>query len=184
MRAARQRRWNEAVRMHQEAAAELVEAARAVPAEVWQAPREPGKWSPAQVVVHLILAYEVVLRELAGAPGMAVRTRGWQRLLLRFTLRPRLLAGAPFPRGVRAPREVRPEEVREEQAETIARFRVLAGEFEAAVEAAQRQRPQARLTHAYFGAMSLEEGLRFFAVHLRHHQAQFPLAAEVEGSAP
>lgn len=161
-----------ALREHDLATAELLEAARAVPAERWLRPLSPGKWSPAEVVEHLCLTYETLRAELGGAPGMALRTRGWQRLLLRFTLRPRLLAGGRFPRGVRAPREIRPGELPPEREEGLARFRRCADDFRAAVEVAHAGRPGVRLTHAYFGALPLAEAVRFSAVHVRHHRGQ------------
>lgn len=168
----RNTKWNGAVELHARAAAALEATAAAVPPERWNKPFAPGKWSPAEVVQHLVLAYEVLLRELGGGGGMALRTRWWQRLLLWYTLRPRLLAGKPFPKGARAPREVRPETTEQTQEDARARFVELSARFAGAMEDAHRDRPRTRLTHAYFGAQPLEEVLRFVAAHLRHHDAQ------------
>lgn len=157
---------------HAQAAAAVEEAAAAIAADGWNTPGAPGKWTCAEIVEHLILAYEVLLRELGGGQGMALRTKRWQRLLLWFTLRPWLLAGKPFPKGARAPREVRPTARNEPQAETLRRFADAGKRFVAEMERANEERPRARLTHAYFGRQPLEEVMRFVAAHLRHHEAQ------------
>lgn len=173
--------WQEAMQLHTVAAADLVRTAEGITSGGWQTPRAPGKWSPAEIVAHLILAYEVLLRELRGGGGMALRTTWWQRLLLHFTVRRRILGGHGFPEGARAPREVRPDGTSLAQTDAISRFRELAAEFEAAMQAARVERPRARLTHAYFGASPLEEALRFCARHLQHHQQQLQSLAVEEG---
>ena len=170
-------RWRRALEAHDAAVTALIEAATAIPAERWTLPRAPGKWSPAEIVEHLCRAYETLQAELAGAPGMALRTRAWQRFLLRWTVRPRLLAGAAFPRGVPAPRETRPLDVQADPAAGIERFTRCAHAFRDAAEEASLSRPGARLTHAYFGAMPLEEAIRFSAVHARHHTGQLVTGA-------
>ncbi|HEX2091215.1 MAG TPA: DinB family protein [Longimicrobiaceae bacterium] len=174
MTGSRQERWAEALALHASATAGFAADAAAVVPERWAVPRAPGKWSPAQVVQHLILAYEVLLRELAGGPGMALHATWWQRFLLRLIFLPRLLAGAPFPPGARAPREVRPPETAGDREEAVARFRALAAEFTAAVEETRARSPRKRLTHAYFGATSLEDAVRLCARHIQHHRQQLP----------
>ena len=164
-------RWPELHREHREAVARFTDVAEAVTRDRWAQPLAPGKWSPAELTLHLALATEVMLRELAtGAPPRVITT-WWQRALLRWTVRPRLLAGAPFPR-VRSPREARPDGQSAEQTATIARLRARAAELEEAIDDAARTRPRARLTHPYLGAFSLREALRFSALHVRHHLAQ------------
>ncbi len=175
--------WQKAMQLHTGAAADLVRTAEAIPSERWHTPRAPGKWTPAEIVAHLILAYEVLLRELRGGGGMALRTTWWQRLLLHFTVRRRILGGRGFPEGARAPREVRPGGTALAQTDAIGRLRALAAEFEAATEAARVERPRARLTHAYFGGSPLEEALRFCARHLQHHHQQLQ-SLTIEGGRP
>lgn len=165
--------WSEAVAAHAAAVASFARAAEQVPGGRWAEPLGPGKWAPGQVVVHLTLAYDALLRELSGGAPMRLRTAGWQRLLLRFTIRHRVLAGTYFPTGVRAPREARPPEEVPERAAAVARLREQAEAFVAALEEARRGR-RVVLTHPYFGGMDDVEGLRFCAAHLRHHQAQLP----------
>ncbi|HEV2130520.1 MAG TPA: DinB family protein [Longimicrobiaceae bacterium] len=168
----RSKGWQAAMQLHTAAAAELARTAASVPSDQWRTPRAPGKWTPAEILAHLILAYEVLLRELRGGGGMALRTRWWQRVLLHFTVRRRILSGGGFPAGARAPRELGPPDVTLDQNDALERFRELAAEFEAAMETARMERPRSRLTHAYFGARPLEEALGFCARHIQHHHQQ------------
>ena len=164
-------RWPELHREHRDAIARFVDTAAAVPPGRWAEPLAAGKWSPAELTLHLALTTEVMLRELETGEPPRVITTWWQRALLRWTVRPRLLAGAPFPR-VRSPREARPDGQLAEQVETTARLRARGAELEAALDRAARDRPRTRLTHPYLGAFSLREALRFSALHIRHHLAQ------------
>ncbi len=172
-------RWAEAARRHDASADRVIEAALAVPAHAWHTPRAEGKWSPEEVMHHLVLGYEVLAGELAGGPGMRLKTRGWQRFLLYFTYRRQILAGKGFPSGAKAPKEVRPAPRREApdapegaREATLARFRASRESFVQALEEARRTRPKATVTNAYFGALSLEEAYRFVAHHLDHHRPQ------------
>lgn len=160
--------WDEARRLHAEAATELVSAAEAIPTDRWLLPRADGKWSPAEIVEHLTLAYDVLLRELGGGPGMQIRTTLWQRLLLRLTLFPKILRGEPFPANARAPREMRPAMPAIDQPSAIARFRDLAARFDSET----REVRSGRLTHAYFGRSSVQKGVILCARHVQHHLQQ------------
>ncbi len=168
-------RWEEALEVHAAAAAELAAAARAVPAAAWERPVGEGKWTPAQIVAHLNLTYEVLLRELGGGAGMAVRTAAWQRALLRLLLVPRLLRGGSFPRGARAPRELRePEGAPQDGA--VAAFRALSDRFAASAAEVRERRPDARLSHAYFGTAPVADGVLLCARHIQHHRRQLAAA--------
>jgi len=90
-------KWDEIRALHGQAADALAVKAAGVPADRWLKPRAEGKWSPAEVVEHLNTVYDVVLKEIAGAPGMQIRTALWQRVLLRFTMVPKILRGDGFP---------------------------------------------------------------------------------------
>jgi hypothetical protein len=163
--------WSALKQFHSEVAAELVSAAQGVPPQKWLVPRDEGKWCPAQVVEHLNLAYDVLLRELAGGEGMKIRTKFLRRMLLRWTIMPRLMRGAPFPPGVPAPREIRGPVANADQAAAIAAFAERAVRFEAAAAQAQ-EKGGVRLTHAYFGKSSVEQGILLCAQHVRHHRKQ------------
>jgi hypothetical protein len=165
-------KWSDVRRVYADAVEEVVRAASAIPAEAWLVPREEGKWSPAEMVEHLTLASDVLLRELEGGAGMRVRTSWWQRVLLRATMVPRLLAGKPFPSGARAPRETRPELRSEDQASAIARFRERSGALEAAAAECMTSGRRVHLTHAYFGRAPVDKALLLSARHIEHHLRQ------------
>jgi hypothetical protein len=94
-----------------------------------------------------------------------------QRWLLRQTILPRLLAGKPFPPGVRAPKETRPRDVQQDCATALATLDSLSQAF---IEALTTRAAAGtiRLTHAYFGHLSPGQGLRLLIVHTRHHARQ------------
>ena len=163
--------WPGVKQFHSEVAAELVSAARRVTSEKWLVPRDEGKWCPAQVVEHLNLAYDVLLRELAGGEGMQIRTKFLRRMLLRWTIMPRLMRGAPFPPGVPAPREVRGPVANPDQAAAIASFADRAVKLETEAARAE-EKGGVRLTHAYFGKSSVAQGILLCAQHIRHHRKQ------------
>jgi hypothetical protein len=166
----------EAVALHEAAVTEFAAAARIVARDAarWDAPLAEGKWSPAQITLHLIMAFEAVGRELDGGPAMALRTKRWHRLVLRFTIQRRLLRGGVFPGGARAPREARPPVPTEDAASLIARFEQLASELMARVNTLHAADPRARLTHPYFGALPLHETVYISARHVQHHRGQLP----------
>ena len=163
--------WEAVQQLHATAADEVVATAERVPADRWLQPRAEGKWSPAEVIEHLTLAYDVLLRELAGGPGMVIRTKLWQRLLLRFTMLPKILRGGGFPAGARAPRETRPVLTTTDQRTAIAAFRDRASQIAAAAVEAEK-RGGVKLTHAYFGRASVCNSMLMCARHLQHHQQQ------------
>lgn len=164
--------WETARRIHADAVAELIATAETIPAHAWMTPRAEGKWSPAEIVEHLNLAYEVLRSELAGGSGMRVRTKWWQRILLRFTILPKIIRGEPFPTGVRAPREIRPTAVTPDRAVAIATFRERAAYFEREAADAERLRPRFRLKHPYLGNLSVRDAVAICGRHIAHHRTQ------------
>lgn len=167
-------KWESIRHLHAAAAEEFAAAAERVPAGMWLVPRAEGKWSPAEIVEHLNTTYAVILDELAGGSGMKIRTTRWQRFLLYFTIRRRILAGRGFPIGARAPKELRPATVPADKDGAIGAFRELARQFDAAVADAVESHKNAHVTHAYFGRSSAMTGMHFAARHLEHHRAQLP----------
>jgi hypothetical protein len=165
--------WNAAVDEHRIALAQLVDAAERVPATSWTTPRAPGKWSPGQVVEHLALTYEVLLRELRDGEGMRVRMPGWRSSVLRWIVLPHVLFHRKIPPGVRAPREIRPADEAPPVDATLRRLRLRAEEFEDELDRARRA-GGGQLTHPFFGRVGPVKALRFCAVHAEHHGRQLP----------
>ena len=161
-------KWEEIAALHDRAAAQFASSAERVNAASWLTPRAEGKWSPAEVVEHLNRTYGVLLKELAGEGGMAIRTKWWQRILLRFTIVPKILRGDGFPTGARAPRETRPELGTTDQAALIATFNERAKRFKEETARSQSR----KLTHAYFGKASIARSVLLCARHIEHHTKQ------------
>jgi hypothetical protein len=167
-------KWDAALDDHRVAMAAFVDAAERVRADAWMQPRAPGKWAPAQIVEHLTLAYEALLRELNEGTPLATRVPAWRQTLLRWIVLPHILFHRSFPVRAPAPREVRPSAGSPDRAAALVRIRALADRFERELGRARRA-GGGRLTHPYFGAVGPVKVLRFCAVHLDHHRAQFPI---------
>ncbi|HEU4522862.1 MAG TPA: DinB family protein [Thermoanaerobaculia bacterium] len=165
-------KWDDVRRLHAEAAAELIATAERVERDAWTRPRSEGKWSPAEIVEHLNLAYDALLKDLAGGGGMRIRTKWWQRILLRYTLVPKLLRGGAFPANARAPRETRPATANADRDAAVQAFRDRSQQFETAAAAAIASGRRVKVTHAYFGRASLVEGVLLCTRHVQHHQKQ------------
>jgi hypothetical protein len=157
-----------ALAVHAASAAAFLETAAAIPDARWNDPREEGKWSPAEVAAHLVTSYEVVIGELKGGAGMAIRTTKIQQLVFRLLFGWRILLLGRFPRGIRAPKETRPPAPLPKDV-AIVTFRERAGEFEAAARAVA---PGAKLSHAYFGRAAAADGILLCARHIEHHRQQ------------
>lgn len=165
---------------HREALHAFIETARGLPAETWNVARAGDKWSPAQVGEHLRLTYVTVRSELAGGDGFRVRTRGWQQRLFRFLYLPRILRGGRFPKGVPATREIRPGAGPFDRDELLEALRSEGEAFLQDASSAQGS-GSGKVTHPFLGGMSILDGIRFTAQHIRHHHAQIDGGSLVTG---
>ena len=164
--------WAEARAEHDQVVADFLAAIDGIPAARWQQLPRPDKWSAATLAHHVCVTYAFGRDAANGARSMKLlvpRPAAW---LARTFLLPRILASHKFPRGAEAPQEVRPDR---EIALTLtpnaakAQLRAMAAEAMAAIERAARERPSQRIVHAYFGPLSLLQGLRVLSAHTRHH---------------
>jgi hypothetical protein len=165
-------KWDEVRSLHASAVESFASMAAAIDDVRWHEPRAAGSWSPAEITEHLTMAYDVLLRELAGGEGMRVRTKWWQRLVLRVTVLPKLLGRGVFPKGVRAPRELRPTVRERDRTAALSLFRESAAAFEIAVEKGRSGAGRTTVTHPFFGTASVERALLFNARHVEHHRRQ------------
>jgi len=161
-------RWERASEEHRNAVRGFAATARGLAPEAWSRPRAPGKWSPAQVAEHLVLAYEVIGRELDGGEGARIVVTGWRQRVLRWVVLPHVLFHRSFPLRAVSPRETRPHEASADRAAVLERMCTLADRVEHGLAA----RRDARLTHPYFGPVPALTALRFCAVHVEHHRRQ------------
>lgn len=164
-------RWGRALGEHRAALRAFLDTAGGLDDSRWAEPFAPGKWSRGQVVQHMVLTYEALLRELRSAEAMRLRFSPFKRALLRWVLLPHILFHRSFPLRAIAPRELRPPEEVPERAGTLARLAEVGESFEREAEEVWR-RGGGRLTHPYFGSVPLLTGLRFLAVHTEHHRRQ------------
>ncbi|HUQ99924.1 MAG TPA: DinB family protein, partial [Gemmatimonadaceae bacterium] len=139
----------------------------------------PGKWSPAQVAMHVCRAYELGSAALHGGDSMRLRVSERYAWWLRTLMMPVVLATRRFPRGAPAPREVWPEgDVTAFTPDaTRRRLEKLAPELAAGLHRSAAKPGSPRFTHAYFGMLTPYDTLRLLAAHTRHHERGLAYAA-------
>ena len=151
---------------------EVIAICERIPTGRWHQSPAPGKWSAADVVLHLCRAYEVGRDAANGGPGMRVLVSPARAWALRTLLLPVILLARRFPRGVRAPREVAPVGATSATStpdEALASLERVAREAAVALRCAADSRPVPRLMHAYFGPLAPRTALRVLSAHTRHH---------------
>lgn len=147
----------------------FIATAASLAPDAWNASRDGDKWSPAQIAEHLRLAYATLRSELAGQGGFRIRTKPWQRWLLRLTHLPKILRTGRFPAGVPATREIRPAAGPYDREQLLTALREEGERFAQTVASAPAA---SRVTHPFLGKLALRDGVRFTAQHIRHHHAQ------------
>ncbi len=130
-----------------------------------------GKWSVAEIVEHLALAYEGTVkgmrRVLESDASMATPPSPTQRLF-KFII----VQAGYFPAGRTAPTQVVPRGVTLEVAAARARAALEALDL-ALDEGEARFGPRRKvLNHPILGAFSVQDWRRFHRVHTRHHARQ------------
>ncbi len=168
--------WQDAVAEHARTVTEFEGRAAAVPARLWTVPRAPGKWTPAQEVLHVALAYEYGVSAVQGTAAMRLHVPALAAWFARTFILPRILRTGRFPRGADAPDVVRPDAgaVPEDPAAGAARVRRAADAALAALRGAADD-PAVRVPHAYFGPMRPLDTVRLVTLHTRHHARNLPL---------
>ena len=134
-----------------------------------------GKWSPAEVVLHVTLSYEFARAAVTEGAAMRLRVPPVSAWLSRHLLLPLLLRTTTFPRGAASPTEVRPSSA---EARTLTaasagdRLARAAAMAASVLRSAEDRQPGFRVTHAYFGSLSPRIALRLLSAHTRHHVRQ------------
>ena len=169
-RDAAQAELEKALAAHRAALDDFAARALRVEAAAWARPPAEGKWSPAEITEHLRLSLDAVCRELSGGPAMRPMVPAAVRTLLRWRLLPRILRNGRVPKA-RAPREARPAAPDLDAPRALQRLAEELARFESACRACDRS---ARISHPYFGRLTLSKANRLLAVHARHHAAQVP----------
>jgi hypothetical protein len=166
------RRWSAALAEHRSVVRSLIETIGAIePTDWWREP-SAGKWTPAAVVLHVCIAYELGREAARGGPGMRLRVSAPVAWILRSFMLPMIFATKRFPTGAVAPREVRPDTVAAQRLtknEASSRLERVAADAAEALRAVSEREPGLRFVHAYFGPLAPLTALKLLSAHTRHH---------------
>ena len=163
---------NDALASNRDAVLELVAAAERS-AATWTTPRAPGKWSPSQVVEHVAGGLEEAANTVSGAPSPSIpMPPAFLRPLLRLLFFNRILKKGVFPTGFKATRALDPASGPVTPAEARVRLEGALARFDQ--ECRRRVASGQRVVSTGFGTVSVEDFVRFSALHTRHHCKQMP----------
>jgi hypothetical protein len=150
------------------AASEQLLADAEAMAAVWATPRAPGKWSPSQIVEHVARSYDGAVQMAEGLPSAFPRLPVVLHPLLRIVFR-HLIRKGSFPNG-RTTKAMNPLEGPTSPEEGRARLAAAHARFEAACRDLAARGAPIRTT--MFGAVPVEDFVRFLEIHTRHHDRQ------------
>ena len=134
----------------------------------WDAPCAPGKWSPGQIVEHVTRSYEASVNVAAGQPSAFPNVPALFHPLLRLVFR-RILRRGVFPKG-RTTKAMNPAAGGATPAEGRTRLMAAHERFEAACRTVAARRTP--INTPMFGAVAVEDFVRFMELHTRHHGRQ------------
>jgi hypothetical protein len=134
----------------------------------WDAPCAPGKWSPSQIVEHVTRSYEASVNVAAGQPSPFPNIPTVLQPLLRIVFR-RILRRGVFPKG-RTTKAMNPAAGAPTPADGRTRLMAAHERFEAACRAVAARRTP--INTPMFGAVAVEDFVRFMELHTRHHTRQ------------
>ncbi|HWA14843.1 MAG TPA: DinB family protein [Gemmatimonadales bacterium] len=162
------------ITQNQQATALVLTRARSIPLDRWTIPREPGKWSPAQVVEHITKSYEGHRQMAQGLlPATGGRLKQW---LARTFFLPQLFRVGDFTQqGLKAPKFLEPSDTPAPPEILLPRYEAAAAGLESDLLAAAA-RGNGEVVHTVFGRVSLADLLHFVVIHTRHHEPQIVAA--------
>jgi hypothetical protein len=135
----------------------------------WAVARAPGKWSPSQIVEHVARALEESAIMAVGRPSKFPRLPAVIQPIVRSLLFKRVLRNAAFPKA-KTNKAMDPVDGPATPAEGRARLENAHQKFdEACREIASRGD---RVQTTIFGAVRVEDFVRFTELHTRHHNKQ------------
>ena len=161
---------NDALADNRAAVLDLVAAAeRSAP--TWTTPPAPGKWSPSQVVEHVARGLDEGANVASGAPSIAMPP-AFLRPLLRLLFFNRILKKGVFPKGFKAHKAMNPTSGPATPGEARVRLEGALARFDQ--ECLRRVASGQHVVSSGFGTVSVEDFVRFNALHTRHHCKQIP----------
>jgi hypothetical protein len=160
---------NDVLAANRAAVLDLVAAAERS-AATWTTPRAPGKWSPSQVVEHIARGLEEAANVVSGAPSIPMPP-AFLRLVGRLFFY-RILKKDAFPKGFKAHKAMNPASGPATPAEARGRLEGAFARFDQ--ECRRRAASGQHVVSTGFGTVSIEDLVRFSAIHTRHHCKQMP----------
>ena len=135
----------------------------------WTAPRAPGKWSPSQIVEHVARSLEESANVAAGRPSKFPKLPALIHPVVRSLLFRRVLKNAAFPKA-KTNKAMDPASGPATPAEGRARLETAHRQFDEACRQLASHGERMRTT--MFGAVPVEDYVRFMELHARHHSKQ------------
>jgi hypothetical protein len=160
---------NDALAANRAAVLDLVAAAERS-AATWTTPRAPGKWSPSQVVEHVAAGLDEGANVVSGAPSIPMPP-AFLRPFLRLLFFNRILKKNAFPKGFKAHKAMNPTSGPATPAEARVRLEAALARFD---QECRRRVASGPNVSTGFGTVSVEDLVRFSALHTRHHCKQMP----------
>ena len=139
-------------------------------AATWTTPCAPGKWSPSQVVEHVVRGLEEAANVVSGAPSIPMPP-AFLRPLARLYFN-RILKKGVFPKGWKANKALDAATGPATPAQARVRLEAALARFDQ--ECRRRAASGQHLVSTGFGTVSVEDYVRFSALHTRHHCKQMP----------
>ena len=159
---------NAALAASKDAVDQLIETGeRTGPA--WTAPRAPGKWSPSQVVEHVARVLEESANVASGRASKFPKLPAVLHPVVRGLLFKRVLKKSAFPKA-RTNKAMNPESGPGTPADGRVRLETAHRKFDEACRQLVARGERMRTTT--FGAVGVEDYVRFMEVHTRHHRKQ------------
>lgn len=135
----------------------------------WAAPRAPGKWSPSQIVEHVARSLEESANMAAGRPSKFPTLPAVVHPIVRGLLFKRVLRKGAFPKA-KTNKAMNPTAGPATAAEGRARLEAAHRQFDEACRPLTSNGSRMRTT--IFGAVRVEDYVRFMELHTRHHGMQ------------
>jgi hypothetical protein len=137
----------------------------------WATPRAPRKWSPSQIVEHVARSLEESANMAEARPSKFPKLPSVLHPVVRTLLFKRVLKRAAFPKA-KTNKAMNPASGPATPAEGRARLEAAHRKFENACRQIAAQDGHMRTT--VFGAVSVQDYIRFMELHTRHHVRQIP----------
>ena len=139
---------------------------------VWDRPRAPKKWSPAQIVEHVARSLEEGGNVIAERPSKLPSLPFFLRPLAGMFLR-RIVRTGSFPKA-KTNKAMNP--IEGPATVDAGRERLRSGLQAFERECRAREAAGGRFRSPAFGALSVEEYAKFTELHTRHHTRQMPVS--------